>query len=540
MKTLCRSTVVIACLLLGVAPFSALATAPQTSYPIFGILGTDPALQGKESAPQGREAFEPIQQYKIIYMHQDAVLEAVRDAKIQYGFDTRVLVYMGGFTTNRGGATLIEQQYRHAVAMIDVATLAAAIDAKATEITASVPADGEFPILASTADVSDPKDSKQFCFWIRVDDELMKVAEADGKTGRLRVVRGFDSQAAAHKEGATILAPCYVGNRDQLDAMRHTNSWPGGPDYMRYALDPASDDAQRFKASYIIEWMKSGYDGAWLDTFEPTIFNICDPLGRKVAMAWDFRNGRRHTMESNVSALQEMVRGVRKKVKEAAGREPYIAANNVAKSYETGGKLLLASRDRPGLLDAYCFEDSYLRPSGGTRAFSPVSKDKWTQNVTNERDAARDGLRALCMIGPAGWVAAYINPSLPNYDQLVRFSWCSFLLTVTKERTTYFGMPLLITNLDGKAGFLPLAPLFFYPIGDPIDDGGIDSFTQADSGVYLRTFTNGLVVVAPPGLETAATVAIPAGYRDPKTQEEVRQLTLNGGDGVLLLKELGK
>ena len=422
--------------------------------------------------------------------------------------------------------------------MIDVTALAATVDAQATEIMLRVPAAGEFPVLASTAALSDPKDSKRFCFWIRVDDELMQVVEVDGKTGRLKVVRGFESQAAAHKEGATVFTPVYVGNRNELGALRHSNSWPAGPDYLRYGLDPASDDAQRFKAGYIIEWMRSGYDGAWLDTFEPELFNICDALGRKVSAVWDFQGGRRHTLDSYVGALQQMVRALRKKVKEATGREPYIAANSVCKSYSKGGKLLFASPDRPGLLDGYCFEDAYLQPGGATRAFRPISAEKWIEKVTDQRDAAKTGLRALCMIGPAGGVAAYLNPSLTNYDSLVRFSWCSFLLTVTRERTTYFGMPLLITKLEGKPGFLPLAPIFYYPIGDPIDNGDLASFKQSGSGVYQRKFSNGLVVVAPPKLEQAATVVIPAGYHDPKTKAEVRQVTLNGGEGALLLKQL--
>ena len=526
------------------------AAPRETAYPVMGILETDPELQGKDFKIEGREAFEPIQERKLIYTGDGPALQTVRDAKIKYGFNVPVIVYMGGFTTNHGGATEIEKKYRGAVAMIDVASLAEAIDATATEFSIRVPADGEFAVKASTADISDPNDNKKYCFWIRVDKELMKVVEAGAKTGRLKVQRGFESEAAPHEAGATVLTPVNLGNREQLDAVRHSNSWPGGPDYLRYGLDPASEETARYKADVIIALMKTGYDGAWLDTFQPYIYNICDALGRRVTAEWDFAHGRRYTPETYLAALQGMIRAVRAKIKEATGRDPYLAANSVSGSYERGGKQMFAAPDRlgepgrPGLLDAYCFEDSYIGPRGAVRTkgrklstgFEAVNASRWLKNVTNQRDAARSGLRALCMIGPAGYVAAYINPSLSNYDRLVRFAWCSFLLTVTKERTTVFGMPLLITTVNGKTGFLPLQEIFYYSIGDPVDDGDVESLKAPGTEACVRKFTNGLVVVNPPGAKKAATVAIPDGYADPKTKAGVKQVKLESGDGMLLLK----
>jgi hypothetical protein len=540
-----RSFLCLLALLLsaGFATATAGEGARKPSYPIFAILQSDPKFR-EATALTGPEAFAPLCQYQMIYTSDGAPLRMVRDARKAIDCKVPLLVYMGGFTTNPGGATEIEQGYRPAVAMIDATSLAAGIDASAGQVQVHIPKDGELPIKASTADVTDPRGNTKYCFWIRVDEELMKVLEADTKTGVLRVQRGFESKAAAHSANATVFAPVYLGNRQQLGAIRHTNSWPGGPDYLRYGLDPQSDAAQRFKADLIIDLMKGGYDGAWLDTFQPVPYNLCDALGRKVSYYWDFQGQRRYDFDSYTAALQAFLRGVRQKVKDALGKEPVLAANSITGSYAQGGKKLIDGPGRPALLDGgYCFEDSYITPiaSSGKRGklqatFSPVKPELWLRNVQNEADAARDGLRALCMIGPAGYVAAYINPGLENYEQLLRFSWCSFLLTVTQERSLCFGLPLLITQREGKAAFLPLSEMFYAPLGDPVDTNQIEKLKLPNSPCYLRKFAGALVVVNPPGTAKPAVVDIPTGYVDWQSKQPVSQASLPPGDARLLLK----
>jgi len=539
MANICSGSLIIMALVLGVVSAFGDEAAPTTAYPVLGILQVHPDLQRTEFALSADETFEAIRERHLIYTGDGKWLRAVRDAKNRLGYDVPVIVYMGGFTTNYGGATEVETGYRGAVAMIDVTTLAESINAQTTDVTVKMPPDGECPIVASTADITDARDKRKYCFWLRVDDEMMKVLEVDEKTGRLRVERGFESAAAPHEAGATVFTPVYLGDRTQPTKYRSSNSWPGGRDYIRYALDPRADDAQRYKADLIIALMKTGYDGAWLDTFQPRPFNLCDPLGGKIIYFWDFRTGQRYDWDSYRAGLQEFLRGVRRKVTEAVGREPYLGANSVSGSYPRGGKLLFAAPDRPGLLDAYCFEDSYITPTGGKRpdgkldvTFDPIPLRRWLNVQRGERDAALSGLRALCMIGPAGYVSAYINPSLENYEQLIRFSWCSYLLTVTRERTTYFGLPLLITKLGDRVGFLPLPDLCYYPIGDPVDNGDTASFKLPGQDCYMRRFTNGLVVVNPS--DEAASVELPDGYVEPESNTPVKQVELSAGGGLLL------
>jgi hypothetical protein len=267
---------------------------------------------------------------------------------------------------------------------------------------------------------------------------------------------------------------------------------------------------------------------------------LCDALGRKVAYFWNAQRHCRYDFDSYLAGLQQFLAGVRQNVRQKLGKEPILAANSISGSYAKGGKKLLEPKDDITLLDGgYCFEDSFIGPraAGGKRsrrqfAFAPVKPGLWLRNVENEADAARDGLRALCMIGPAGYVAAYINPSLRNYEQLLRFSWCSFLLTVTRQRSTQFGLPLLITQRDGKTELLPPSEMFYAPLGDPLDANEIAKLKLPNSPCYERRFTGGLVLVKG---SQPATVDLPSGYVDWQTKQPINHIRLPPGDARLLL-----
>ena len=526
--------------LISAAAFAAAPERTKTSYPLFGILQVDPSLEKGTLDLNDRSTFEPLRYYRLIYTNDSQSLRTVRDAKQRYGFSVPVIVYMGGFTTNNE-AQQVEELYREAIAMIDLAALASPLDARSKQVEVREGQDREFPFVPSTADCASQRDPHRYCFWIQSDRERMRVVAVNAAARRLTVERGFDSAAAAHQAGASLWAPVYVGNRRELNDARHSNSWPDGPNALRYALDPGSPAAQRFKGDLIVALMKSGYDGAWWDTFQIKTFNLCDPLGRHIEYSWDFRGSQRYDRDSYTAALQSMLRAVRKQVKEATGHEPVLVANSVTTSYAQGGKALFSSPERPGLLDAYCFEDSYVQPqverTRGSRlkaSFHAVRPERWLQNVRNERDAAENCLAGLCMMGPAGYLAAYINPSLDNYEQLLRFSWCSYLLTVTNRRSTAFGLPLLVTQRGGSVGFLPLPDLFFYALGDPLDQGEIETLQVRGTRSYLRRFSGGLVAVNPS--DKADIVAIPAGYGDAKTGAAVTEAHLPAGDAVLLTR----
>jgi hypothetical protein len=172
---------------------------------------------------------------------------------------------------------------------------------------------------------------------------------------------------------------------------------------------------------------------------------------------------------------------------------------------------------------------------GGPVSLGPAKPDRWLRNLTNQSDAAASGLRSYNMIAMAGYVAANLNPRLPDYDRLIRFGYGSFLLTVTRQRTTLFGLPLLLTEQKGKPAFLPWPEILFAPIGDPVDSGFDAKRKAAGGDYYERRFTNGIVYVNPAEAKPA-DIAVPAGYADWQTSRPVGTVHLGAGDAVLLLR----
>jgi hypothetical protein len=520
------------------------AQVRQPEYPLFGILVSDPALKDMQNVPKSADLSQ-MNSARLIYTSHLPNLRILRDARKMSGNGPSLIVYMGGFTTNPGGATEIEQGFRGATAMIDITTLALALDASSNSVSLVLPANSELAIKASTADLTDPKDISKYCFWIRIDDELMQVKSVDTVSGLLQVKRGLDSKAVTHAKGAIVFTPVYVGNRNQLGALRHTNSWPGGPDYLRYALDPRSTAAQDYKASVITELIKNGYDGSWLDTFQGyKLYNLCDALGRPVTQYYDFSTKRRYVPDVYFLALQSYIRGIRTRVIKATQRNPVIVANNVSGTYEFGGKSLFRTAANPDLLDGYCFEDSYLRigaatTRGGNVLLAAGKNNIWVRNLISQSDAANNGLNAYNMIAMAGYVAGYLNQRQPDYDRLIRFGYGSFLLTVTKERTTLFGLPLFLTEIKDKPALVAWPEIIFAPIGDPID-GTFNVANKVTGGEYYqRSFTNGLVIVNPDGAKPV-TVTLKEGYVDWQSRKPVSTVNLVSGDAALFLRQSKK
>lgn len=522
-------------LVLAAAASSLRAAAP--AYPVSGIVGPWPDGQGAAGAASADPA--ALGSYRLLYSSDGAPLEAVRDARAKLAVKTPVLVYMGGLTTNNDDVAVLERSYRSAAAMTPVGHLAAELDATADSFTVSELTDGEFAIKASTASESSVEDTGKYSFWVRIDDELLRVTRADGHSHEVTVERGFaGSRAAAHRAGATVLTPVYLGSRDQLGAARHTNSWPGGPNYLRYALDPRQPAAQQLKAAIVVADIRNGFDGAWFDTFQPVPYNLCDALGRPVKYFWDFKAGRIYAFASYLDALKDYVRGVRAEVKRQTGREPILFANSASRSYAMGTKQLFNAGAEHGLLDGYCFEDSFLRvdasrtQKGGrgrvNAQFAPLTGVNWLRNVTNESDAARSGLNAFCMMGPAGYLAAYINESQPNYARLVRYAYASYLLTVTAERSTSFGIPCLVSPSPLK--IQPWPKILSEPIGDPLQPNQIAKLKVAGEAGYAREFQHGWVAVNAAADGSALEFQAPSGYA-PTT------VRLSPGDAAILLKQ---
>lgn len=535
-------------LIAGTTLAAAPAAVRQPTYPLMGIVQVDPNAKGDLAAPPESQIAAAIQTTQLLYSSGPA-LNYVRDTKNRLHLNTPVILYMGGLTTNGDDILALESKFRRGIGMIDITTLSAPIDARTRELTLALPKKGKLPVVASTAEKSAVRDTSRYCFWLRLDDELVRVTAVDAATGRIQVERGFDrSTPAAHAAGTVVLSPVYVGTNTQLGAARHSNSWPGGPDALRYMLDPGRPEAAAFKATLVARTMKDGYDGAWFDTFQPNPYNICDALGDKVTYFWSFDAHARYTVDTYREAIATYLRGIRADTRQLTGREPALSANSATGSYATAGtKALFNHGATHDLLDGYCFEDSFLHidakrssksgNKGISASFAPLKTAFWLRNIKNHGDAARSGLHAYCMIGPAGYLAAYFNPALPDYDRLLRFGYASFLLTVTPEHTTSFGLPLLFTrDAAGQPAIQPWPELVYTPIGDPAGPGDLESLRVPGTKAFARAFTHGFVAVNPENDGEPISIPVPAGCVDALTKAPVTSLALAPGDAAVLLR----
>lgn len=525
-----------------------------TSYPIMGLASLDPGIN--DSMPSYKEVINPIEISYYTVSHGGAV-NLVRDIADANNYKTKAVVYTGGFTVQTQYVPTVEEKYRAAIAMSPLATLALDIDENVSILRLDMGEDKEWPFHASTANVSSGKGDNKYCFWIRVGDEFMKVLATNPQGKTLTLERGFDNTtSSAHSKGNLVFGPVYLGNRNRLGRnARSSNAWPTSQEGIRYALDPANLLTHQLKADFVIEKVNEGFAGIWWDTFQPFTYNLCDPLGRGgygkdgVSLTyWDFMNNQPYTPESLREAMKSQIRGVRELTRQATGINPYLTANNISKKYE-----FLKSTIEPDiLLDGFCFEDAFISPlweseiTGDTRndrrkinfTFRPLKQVDWETKINEMIQAAKDGKETYSMIGPAGYVLAYFNPSQPNFESLGRFGWSSFLLTVEESRTTSFGLPITFTrNKEDKWEIIPLADYYFYPIGNPVESKSLKEYQVNQSSVWMRRFENGIAIVSRMDDGQQMEVVLPGMYKNPQTGEKINSITITGTDGIVLVKK---
>nr|MBP7483099.1 hypothetical protein [Lacunisphaera sp.] len=160
----------------------------------------------------------------------------------------------------------------------------------------------------------------------------------------------------------------------------------------------------------------------------------------------------------------------------------------------------------------------------------------WLRHVGILADAARARLHVIGMSGAAGYLAGRLNSDLPDYARLIRYSYASFLLTVTAERSTSFGLPLIVQRGTSRPPTAtPWPGLLYAPIGDPAGPNDLAQLKLADSPCYARHFTGGYVVVNPGEPGDPAEVKLPAGLVDAESGRPVGSVKLAPGDAIILV-----
>ena len=524
----------------------------QTSYPLMGIASIDPRID--EGSPDASDIINPEELRHYMVFHGGAV-ELAKDVAALQGFPLKSVVYTGGFTISSRHAPYVEEHFRSAMAMSPLARLSRDADRDASVLELDMGNDNEWPFHASTAGISSGRPGEGFCFWVRVGDELMKVVGTDPPTKTITVERGFEGTAPTmHETGDRVFGPVYVGNRRTLGRnARSSNTWPTSAEGIRYALDPGNPATHAYKAEFVIDKVKNGFSGIWWDTFQPSTYNLCDPIGRggygedgRSIMYWDFANDQPYTPETLREAMKRQVWGVRQITREAAGIDPYLVANNMGRKYG----LLHSMIEPDSLLDGFCFEDAFIHPEWESNSeggkldkrklkftFHPTSMEAWKEKMTQMSRAAREGKETYSMIGPAGYVLSRFNPSQSNFEQLRKFGWACFLLTVEASRTTMFGLPITFTtNSEGDWEILPLPDYFFWPIGDPAESGALDGYQVPSLPVWIRQFDKGIVLVSRLEEGKQAEIDLPGKYLDPVSGKKMNRVILTGTRGMILMK----
>lgn len=520
-----------------------------TSYPVMGLASIDPGVKDSPASYLDIINPEEIGYYKLAH---GGAIRIVRDIAKAHNYSIKPVVYTGGFTIQPEYVPMVEQKFRAAIAMSPLAKLSGNIDEKVTTIKLNMGEDPEWPFHASTAEVSSGKGDNKFCFWVRIGEEFLKVISTDSVRKTLTVLRGFDNTLHnVHKKGDIVFGPVYLGNRKTIGTKGRSQTWPVSGQGIRYALDPSIPLMHQFKADFVIEKIKEGYAGIWWDTFQAFTFNLCDPIGRggygtdgNSLLFWDFKNNCPYTHENLLEAMKSQMRGVRNITLQAIGINPYLTANSITGKYEFMKSVIESGK----LLDGYCFENSFISQIDEAKnvmsdqkkenlkfSFSAKSQTDWEQKVTDMIHSAREGRETYSMIGPAGFISGYFNPSLPNYERLERFGWSSFLLTVEKSRTTMFGSPITFTkNKKGEWQIVPLADYFFYHIGDPLESKTLKEYQYGEDLVWMRIFENGIVIVSRLAEGKQIEVKLPGTYKNPATRGKIEKIIMTGTDGIVL------
>lgn len=451
------------------------------------------------------------------------------------------LRYMNSTYTRPGDDyTQIEAHYRHAIAMCLAATLAAPIDAATTRLRLVGISHGKhggtqpIPIRASTlpGNVSSLTDgTHRYVFWVRVDDEFMRVERFDPRTGEIEVTRGFDhTDPAAHPAGGNVFSPVYLGYK-RAEKAKHPGNYPGGPGKcLRYVLDPQDPDSWKYKSACALQLIRQSHaDGVWLDTLNTGDFNLSDCLGQH-PKPWDFTHNNvsnrdvfRTGQERKINFMQNDLRG-------KIGRWPFLVANNMtSRSYAPGDgglkMLLMPTKVKPRPLDGYCMEGA-LNPDH--------PEESWRDTIRVIMDAAQSGAAACPIWGNAGSKGVNLEDDNALRDRRERFAYASYLLAVEKDRKTYFGTYGFYTRGDER--HVKLHPQYFYPIGDPaqtVKPDQLEQYRVPGTTAYRRRFTGGLVLVNPGDKPVAITLKTPR--LDPDNHIALTQITLDAHCGKILL-----
>jgi hypothetical protein len=321
------------------------------------------------------------------------------------------------------------------------------------------------------------KNTHDFVAWIRLGSELLKVTQSPSYASgvvTLRVQRGlFGTHATSHPSGDRVFAPVYIGGSaggfngsPKLDVTKQP---------LRYAIKVWKSDGYGWIANRIKQTFGAGmqgYNAVWLDITSCGLSNTVAGPGGAVSM-WD--DGASSTLttakwgkyqEIKVEGLKRLLPGVK------------LTGNSLDWVTPCNMDLLR------GALDGGSFENW-------------LKDDPWTQSMAQSQTVQTGNLPAIYW---ARW-----NQSDVDVAKYKRFTYGSLLLTYRTTATRFqYGGPWGLDKPD---------KLLFWDFGSPTTNpSGVSSLKDAPTGLYVRRFTNGVVVVNP--TSSSHTYRLPIGSYD--------------------------
>ncbi len=333
-------------------------------------------------------------------------------------------------------------------------------------------------------------DTHNFVSWVRIDNEIMQIITDPTLTNNvisLTVRRGiWGTTAATHVQGARVLAPAYVGNKNSSKSDVNYNGSPLRDDVnfpLRYGIkiwtpQGAGWIADRIEATFDSDGGFQGYNAIWLDVSSCFIYNLADPLGNQM-WPWDDANG------TKMSVAQW---GTDQKAKVATLRSRFpgvaLLANNFIR--------------RPPGFDAVDACNTDLAPSWDGVDLEhwlnglPDFTTDWTRSMEQNFDIQVNDVPAMYWVRTDRAYAG--DPTVHR-----RFAYASFLLAYRPTATS--------SQFGSQWGLKVPEQYFYWDWGAPLaSPTGIDQ-EAVGNGLYRRDFTNAVVLANP----TSSSIAYNLG-----------------------------
>ena len=373
-----------------------------------------------------------------------------------------------------------------------------------------------------------------FISFVRVDNEIMRVTAKSSNPPTLTVIRGTDGTGpVGHDAGAHVLAPVYVDDYNPDGSLAIEDG------RVRYSLNVGTTALANFLAdNFVATYLRSGWDGAWLDITSPSFYNMVDALDADIdgETRFPYNTGSKedYTISSRAYHHDLKVGRIQAEIEASFGYLPVLYANNNGDGKwfnDTGYGRRFAESNNAKIqgMDGVSLEAPFVKVADPPANWEPKTLPSWKKNARSVADATNRGYAVapwLKMVGGSGYVP-------DNMYKPLGFSWASTLLAWGSND----GGSKVVLDMWTVNRRFSLPDFLYYNLGEPIGSGpatedGLDALLIGSS-TYKRDWTRGTVLVNP--AETSDGGVSVSGYVDPSTCRPVEIESMSAYSYKILL-----